>query len=62
MMSVIDIIGNTPLIRLDKINPNPKVVLYGKFEGANPGGSIKDRTAFYMIKDAEEKGLLTKEK
>ncbi|HHW19943.1 cysteine synthase family protein [Thermodesulfovibrio thiophilus] len=61
-MSVIDIIGNTPLIRLDKINPNPKVVLYGKFEGANPGGSIKDRTAFYMIKDAEEKGLLTKEK
>lgn len=62
MMSVIDIIGNTPLIRLDKINPNPKVVFYGKFEGANPGGSIKDRTAFYMIKDAEEKGLLTKEK
>ncbi|MGC8796379.1 PLP-dependent cysteine synthase family protein [Thermodesulfovibrio sp.] len=61
-MSVLDIIGNTPLIRLDRINPNPKVKLYGKFEGANPGGSVKDRTAFYMIKEAEEKGLLTKDK
>lgn len=61
-MSVIDIIGNTPLIRLDRINPNPKVILYGKFEGANPGGSIKDRTALYLIKQAEEKGLLTKDK
>lgn len=61
-MSVIDIIGNTPLIRLDRINPNPRVILYGKFEGANPGGSVKDRTAFYLIKEAEEKGLLTKDK
>ena len=61
-MSVIDIIGNTPLIRLDRINPNPKVILYGKFEGANPGGSVKDRPALYLIKEAEEKGLLTKEK
>lgn len=61
-MSVINCIGNTPLIRLDRINPNPKVILYGKFEGANPGGSVKDRTALYMIKEAEEKGLLTKDK
>ncbi len=61
-MSVIDIIGNTPLIRLDRINPNPRVILYGKFEGANPGGSVKDRTALYLIKEAEEKGLLTKDK
>lgn len=61
-MSVIDCIGNTPLIKLDRINPNPKVVLYGKFEGANPGGSVKDRTALYMIKEAEEKRLLTKDK
>lgn len=61
-MSVINCIGNTPLIRLDRINPNPRVVLYGKFEGANPGGSVKDRTALYMIREAEEKGLLTKNK
>lgn len=61
-MGVIDCIGNTPLIRLDKINPNPRVILYGKFEGANPGGSVKDRTALYLIKDAEEKGLLTRDK
>lgn len=61
-MSVIDIIGNTPLIRLDKINPNPRVILYGKFEGANPGGSVKDRIALYLIKKAEEKGILTKDK
>lgn len=61
-MSVINCIGNTPLIRLDRINPNPKVILYGKFEGANPGGSVKDRTALFMIKEAEEKGLLTKDK
>lgn len=61
-MSVIDIIGNTPLIRLDKINPNPRIILYGKFEGANPGGSIKDRTALYLIKKAEDKGILTKDK
>ncbi|GAB5046615.1 PLP-dependent cysteine synthase family protein [Thermodesulfovibrio sp. TK110] len=61
-MSVLDIIGNTPLIRFDRINPNPRVKLYGKFEGANPGGSVKDRTALYMIKEAEEKGLITKDK
>lgn len=61
-MSVVDIIGNTPLIRLDRINPNPKVILYGKYEGANPGGSVKDRTALYLIRDAEQKGLLTKDK
>ncbi|MEN2985680.1 MAG: cysteine synthase family protein [Thermodesulfovibrionaceae bacterium] len=61
-MSVIDCIGNTPLIKLDRINPNPRVILYGKFEGANPGGSVKDRTALYMIKEAEEKRLLTKDK
>ncbi|MCS7163617.1 MAG: cysteine synthase family protein [Thermodesulfovibrio sp.] len=61
-MSVIDCIGNTPLIKLDRINPNPRVILYGKFEGANPGGSVKDRTALYMIKEAEQNGVLTKDK
>lgn len=57
-MSVLDSIGNTPLVRLDRINPNPKVKLCAKLEGANPGGSVKDRIAYYMIKDAEENGRL----
>jgi len=59
-MSVLDCIGNTPLARLDKINPNPKVRLYAKLEGNNPGGSVKDRIALYMVKTAEEEGRLTK--
>lgn len=58
-MSVLDSIGNTPLVRLDRINSNPKVRLYAKLEGANPGGSVKDRIASYMIRDAEEGGRLT---
>jgi cysteine synthase B len=58
-MSILDSVGNTPLVRLDAINPNPKVRLYAKLEGANPGGSVKDRIAHYMIKDAEEDGTLS---
>ncbi len=57
-MSVLDSIGNTPVVLLERINPNPKVKLYAKLEGANPGGSVKDRIAYYMIKDAEEEGRL----
>jgi len=57
-MSVLDSIGNTPLVELKRINPNPRVRLFAKLEGANPGGSVKDRIAYYMIKDAEEQGLL----
>jgi cysteine synthase B len=57
-MSILDSVGNTPIVRLDNINPNPKVKLYAKLEGANPGGSVKDRIAHYMIKDAEEAGTL----
>ncbi len=57
-MSILDCIGNTPLARLDKINPNPKVRLYAKLEGNNPGGSVKDRIAWYMIKTAEEEGRI----
>ena len=59
-MSIVDCIGNTPLARLDRINPNPKVRLYAKLEGNNPGGSVKDRIAWYMIKTAEAEGRLTK--
>ncbi len=57
-MSVLESIGNTPLVRLDKMNPNPKVRLFAKLEGSNPGGSVKDRIAYYMIKGAEEQGRL----
>jgi len=57
-MSILDSIGNTPLVRLDKINPNPKVRLFAKLEGNNPGGSVKDRIAWYMIKAGESEGKL----
>ena len=57
-MSILDCIGNTPLARLDRINPNPRVRLFAKLEGNNPGGSIKDRIAWYMIKTAEDAGRL----
>jgi cysteine synthase B len=61
-MSILDAIGNTPLVRIDNINPNPKVVIYAKLEGNNPGGSIKDRTALYMVEAAEREGNLTRDK
>ncbi len=57
-MSILDCIGNTPLARLDKINPNPKVRLFAKLEGNNPGGSVKDRIAYYMVQAAEKEGRL----
>lgn len=55
-------IGNTPLVELVNLNPNPKVKIYAKLEGSNPGGSIKDRAAYFMIKKAEESGELTPDK
>ncbi len=61
-MSILLAIGNTPLVELKKINNNSKVKIFGKLEGANPGGSVKDRPAFYMIKKAEESGILSKNK
>ncbi|MEW6614118.1 MAG: cysteine synthase family protein [Thermodesulfobacteriota bacterium] len=61
-MNLLSIIGNTPLIELSNINENPKVRILGKFEGANPGGSVKDRPAYYMLQKAEESGELTKDK
>jgi cysteinyl-tRNA synthetase len=51
-------IGNTPLIRIRRLNPNPKVEIWAKLEGNNPGGSIKDRTALWMIEQAEISGEL----
>lgn len=56
--NVLECIGNTPLIRINRMNPNPAVTLYVKWEARNPGGSIKDRPALYMIETAEKHGLL----
>ena len=58
--TILDAMGNTPIIRLNNmVEPNMAEILV-KFEGLNVGGSIKTRTAFNMIKDAEEKGLINK--
>jgi cysteine synthase B len=55
-------IGNTPLVELTRIIKNPKVRIFAKLEGNNPGGSVKDRTAWWMIRHAEEDGALTPDK
>ena len=60
--SIFAAIGNTPLVELKNLNGNPRVRILGKLEGANPGGSVKDRPAYYMISKAEESGKLTREK
>lgn len=59
MSSILDLVGNTPLVELNNICTNPKVKLYGKLEGNNPGGSVKDRAAYSMIKGALDRGELT---
>jgi cysteine synthase B len=56
--SVLDLIGNTPLVAAHQLSPNPAVRLFVKLEGMNPGGSVKDRIAKSMIEDAEEAGRL----
>jgi cysteine synthase B len=61
-MGVCGIIGNTPLVELNGFNGLDGVRLLGKLEGCNPGGSVKDRPAWYMIRQAEESGALTREK
>lgn len=57
-MNILDLIGNTPIVEIQHINPNPKVKIFGKLEGQNPGGSVKDRTAYGLITDAMESGQL----
>ena len=56
--SVLDLIGDTPLVELPRLSPSPAVRLYAKLEGANPTGSIKDRVALAMIEAAEASGEL----
>lgn len=55
-MTLFDLIGNTPLVELKNIQENEKVTIYAKLEGQNPGGSVKDRAAYNMIKSALERG------
>ena len=57
--SVLDMIGNTPMIDVSRISPNPDVRILGKMEGQNPAGSVKDRIALSMIEEAEADGTLT---
>jgi cysteine synthase B len=56
--SVLDLIGNTPVVDISTLSPNPEVKIMLKLEGGNPGGSIKDRVALSLIEDAEEQGIL----
>lgn len=56
MATVADLVGNTPLVELQKLNPNQAVTIYAKLEGDNPGGSVKDRAALNMIRSGVERG------
>ena len=58
--NVLDLVGNTPMVEIENLNPN--VEMYVKLEKYNPGGSVKDRIAKYMIEQAEKSGELTREK
>lgn len=60
--NILQTIGNTPLVKINKLNRNDKVNIYAKIEGVNPGGSIKDRIALKMVEQAEATGELTKAK
>jgi cysteine synthase B len=56
--NILQTIGNTPLVRINRLNPNKRTTIYAKVEGFNPTGSIKDRIALSMIQQAEEEGVL----
>ncbi|HMI04033.1 MAG TPA: pyridoxal-phosphate dependent enzyme, partial [Pedobacter sp.] len=60
MGNIIEFVGNTPLVEIQKLNPNPDVKIYAKLEGNNPGGSVKDRAALNMIRSALERGDIHK--
>lgn len=62
MKNILETIGNTPLVKIEKINPNPRVNIFAKLEGFNPTGSVKDRIALAMVEKAERDSVLTKRK
>jgi len=59
---ILDTIGNTPMVEIDRMSPKKEVRIFAKLEGQNPTGSLKDRIAKYMIEAAEKQGLLTPDK
>jgi cysteine synthase B len=59
---VFELIGKTPMVRINNMSPNHRVKIYAKLEGSNPMGSLKDRIALKMVLDAEKEGKLTKDK
>jgi len=61
-LNIVHAICNTPLVELINLNSNQQIKIFGKLEGNNPGGSVKDRAVHFMIKEAEQSGELTKEK
>ena len=61
MAGIIETIGNTPLVEITRFHNNPKVKIYAKLEGNNPGGSVKDRAALNMIRSALERGEINKD-
>ncbi len=60
MNNILELIGNTPIVRINKLNPNKNIDILAKLEGQNPGGSIKDRIALKMLEQAEKEGKLSK--
>lgn len=56
--SVLELIGDTPLVDVSELSPNPRVAILVKLEGQNPGGSVKDRAALAMVEEAEKDGSL----
>ncbi|SHE32843.1 cysteine synthase CysM [Flavisolibacter ginsengisoli] len=61
MAGILDTVGNTPMVELQKMNSNPGVKIFAKLEGNNPGGSVKDRPALNMIKSALERGDISRD-
>src|SRR2546423_4582402 len=60
MAGILDTVGNTPMVELQRLNRNPDIKIFAKLEGNNPGGSVKDRPAYNMIKSAIERGTIKK--
>jgi len=60
--NILQTIGNTPIVKINKLNKNKNINIYAKIEGVNPGGSIKDRIALKMIEQAEASGELSNDK
>ena len=62
LSNILELIGRTPLVRINKLTGKNDATVYAKLEGQNPGGSVKDRMALYIIENAEAAGKLDKKK